>query len=239
MKKTFLFAALALTMSVSAFAQSVDEIVNKNITALGGKEKLNSLKSVKIDATISLQGMEVPSTVVQLNNVGIRSDFTVQGTKGTQVITKSEGWSFMPFMGQDKPVQIPAEEVKQSQSLLDLAGPLVDYAKKGNKIELAGKEVVEGKDALKLKLTLSDGSAMDYYVDPVTGYTVKTVVRKRMNGQDGEVSNVMLDYKKTEDGYFIPYTMNQIITGGPGLMVIKVTNIEINKPVDESIFEMP
>ncbi|MDB5012846.1 MAG: hypothetical protein JWQ25_1048 [Daejeonella sp.] len=239
MKKTFLFAALALTLSVSAFAQSVDEIVNKNIAALGGKEKLNSLKSVKIDATISVQGMELPSTIVQLNNVGMRSDFTVQGVKGTQVVTKSEGWSFMPFMGQDKPVASPVDEVKQAQSTLDLAGPLVDYAKKGNKVELVGKEAVEGKEAVKLKVTLNDGSGMDYYIDPVTGYTVKTIIRRKMNGQQAEVSVVMSDYKKTDEGYAFPYTMNQVVTGGPGLMVIKVTNIEINKPVDESIFEMP
>lgn len=239
MKKTFFFVALALATSVSVFAQTVDEIVNKNIIALGGKEKLNSLKSLKMDATIALQGMEVPSTTVALNNVGFRSDFTVQGLKGTQVVTKAEGWSFMPFMGQDKPVTSPADEVKQAQSSLDLAGPLVDYAKKGNKVELAGKEAVEGKNAIKLKVSLLDGSEMDYYIDPVTGYTLKTVVRRKMNGQQGEVSVVMSDYKKTADGYTFPYTLNQVITGGPGLMVIKVTNIETNKPVDESIFEMP
>jgi len=239
MKKSFLFAALAFTMSASAFAQTVDEIVAKNIKALGGVEKLKSLNSVKTESTVSVQGMDIPSTIVQLNNVGMRSDFTVQGMKGTQVIAKSEGWSFMPFMGQDKPVASPADEVKQSQSSLDLAGPLVDYAKKGNKVELAGKEVVEGKEALKLKLSLNDGSAVDYYIDPVTGYTVKTVSRLKMNGQQAEVSVVMSDYKKTDDGYVFPFTINKNMTGGPGLMVIKVTKIEINQPVDESIFEMP
>ena len=239
MKKTFLFTALALTLSVNAFAQSVDEIVNKNIAALGGKEKLNSLKSVKIDATISVQGMELPSTIIQLNNVGMRSDFTVQGIKGTQVVTKSEGWAFMPFMGQEKPSVSPADEVKQSQSDLDLAGPLVDYAKKGNKVEMSGKELVEGKEAVKLKVTLNDGSEMEYFIDSVTGYTVKTIVRRKMNGQQGEISIVMSDYKKTPEGYIFPFTMNKILTGGPGLLVIKVSNVEVNKPVDESIFEMP
>jgi len=239
MKKSFLFAALALTMSVGAFAQTVDEIVQKNIAALGGKEKLNSLKSFKMDANISVQGMDLPSTIVQLNNVGMRSDFTVQGMKGTQVIAKSEGWSFMPFMGQDKPVASPADEVKQSQSSLDLAGPLVDYAKKGSKVEISGKEQVDGKEAVKLKVIFADGSNMDYYVDPITGFTVKTVIRRKMNGQQAEISTVMSDYKKTDEGYAFPYTMNQNVTGGPGLMVIKVTKIEINQPVDESIFEMP
>lgn len=232
-------AAMVAVASLSSYAQTVDEIVNKNIVALGGKEKLYSLKSVKIDAVIKVQNMDLPSTIVQLANVGMRTDFTVQGMKGTQVVTKNDGWSFMPFMGQDKPVATSPDDVKQAQSDLDLAGPLVDYAKKGNKVELAGKEAVEGKDAFKLKVTMSDGSASEIYIDPVTGYTVKSVIKRKMNGQEAVITTLMSDYRKTEEGYVFPYKLNQQIPNGPGLMDITVSKIETNKPVDESIFEMP
>ena len=44
-----------------------------------------------------------------------------------------------------------------------MEGPLVDYRRKGHKVELLGKEKVEGVDAYKLKLTLKGGEVKYIY----------------------------------------------------------------------------
>ena len=50
----------------------------------------------------------------------------------------------------------------------DLDGPLVDYAAKGTRIELAGMEKVEGRDTYKLKLTMKNGAALHVWIDAET-----------------------------------------------------------------------
>ena len=45
------------------------------------------------------------------------------------------------------------DEAKEMADEADFDGPLMDWKTKGHTVELAGKEPVEGADALKLKLT--------------------------------------------------------------------------------------
>lgn len=65
----------------------------------------------------------------------------------------TKGWNFLPFQGQATPAELTADQVKASQSQLDIQGPLLNYKEKGSQVELAGQEKVDGKDAYKIKLT--------------------------------------------------------------------------------------
>ena len=62
MKKKYLMVMYLITSMFCAVvaAQTVDEIVNKNIQAMGGLEKLKSLKSLKITGDSMMQGMDIP-----------------------------------------------------------------------------------------------------------------------------------------------------------------------------------
>ncbi|MEO8795764.1 MAG: PepSY domain-containing protein [Daejeonella sp.] len=238
MKKIFLTAICIAIAGVTAFAQTADEVVNKNITAMGGKEKLNSLKSVKMEGTLEVQGMQIPTTMVMLNNKGMRNDFTLQGMTGSQVITDKGGWMFMPFQGQQKPEPTPAEEVKASQVDLDLASPLVDYSKKGHQVTYLGEEDMDGTQVYKLRLDTKDGVAITYYVDAETGYIIKSSTKKKIGEKETNTVVLLSNYKKTDDGYVFPYTFEQSAEGA-GKIMINLSKIEINVPVDESIFVMP
>jgi len=238
MKKMMLMAVFTASFGLSSFAQTVDQIVQKNIIALGGQEKLRALKTIKMEANVTVQGMEIPSTTIQVNDVGRRTDFKVQDMIGTEVVTKTDGWKFMPFMGQQKPEPSAAEEIRESALSNDLQGVVLDYAKKGYKIDLIGKDTVSGKVAHKLRITSKEGVSMDYFVDAESGNTVKVASRRTVNGQQFEIISYLSDYKRTSEGYSFPYTINQDVPGA-GPMVIKVTKIEINPMVDQSIFKMP
>lgn len=238
MKKIILTAICAAIVSAGAIAQTVDEVINKNITAMGGKEKVNSLKSVKMEGNLEVQGMQIPTTMVMLNNKGMRSDFTLQGMTGSQVVTDKGGWMFMPFQGQQKPEPTPAEEVKASQVDLDLAGPLVDYKSKGHTVELLGKEDMEGTDVYKVKLNTKDGVIQTYYLDAETGYIIKASTKKKIGEKETDSVVLLSNYKKTDDGYVFPYTIEQTAEGA-GKVIINITKVQTNVPVDESVFVMP
>src|SRR5260370_21316908 len=55
--------------------------------------------------------------------------------------------------------------MKSASMQADLDGPLVDYAAKGTKIELAGVEKTEDHDTYKLKLTMNNGQSIHVWID--------------------------------------------------------------------------
>ena len=52
-----------LALAVSASAQSVDEIIAKNLQAKGGVDKLKAVQSVKSTSTLKIQGIEAKMVV--------------------------------------------------------------------------------------------------------------------------------------------------------------------------------
>ena len=58
-----------------------------------------------------------------------------------------------------------------------------------------------------------------------------------MNGQSAEVAVNFSNYKKTDYGYVVPYS---IATTFPGMtMTSTINKVEVNKAVDPQIFSMP
>jgi hypothetical protein len=212
--KTLALAATAMISMQASQAQTADDVVNKYVEAMGGKEKLMALKSVKMTGSISVQGMDVGIAITILNGVGSRNDISVPGMgEGYQIMTPTKGWSYMPFQGQTSPEEVSDDKVKAGQAQLDLQSSLVNYKEKGHTIELLGKETVEST----------------VFIDAKTYYRIKSVTTSNVNGEDMEVETGYSDFKKV-DGYVFPFS--QTTPNGP----ITYTSVEVNKPVDESIF---
>ncbi|MFT3908749.1 MAG: hypothetical protein QM737_04940 [Ferruginibacter sp.] len=165
--KLLLFAAIAFA-AVQVNAQTVDEIVNKHIEAMGGKAKLTSLKTEKMTGSMSAQGAEVAMTITKSHLIGMRIDMEINGTSNYQLANTKTGWVFMPIMGMSDPTEMEPEQYKSIVSQMDIQGALVDYKEKGTKVELVKTEKVEGAEAYNLKVTYKDGKETNYYIDKAT-----------------------------------------------------------------------
>ena len=60
--------AIAILLSIKA--QTIDEVVNKNIEAMGGKEKLSSIKTLIMEGSMNAGGQDVGITVTKSHLVG-------------------------------------------------------------------------------------------------------------------------------------------------------------------------
>ena len=225
--------ALVFTISllgiICAQAQTADEIINKWTNAMGGKEKLGSIKTVYTENEISIMNNPAAGKTYAVNGKGYKSVIDFNGQKVIDCYTVNGGWSLNPLAGQPTPVNMPAGQVKLGQLSLDVAGPLYDYAAKGSKVELLGKEDLKGSSAYKIKLTTATGTEVIFYISDSSYYILKNVAKMNADGQDVEITTVFSDYKKTDDGFVMPYS---IALDLPGLS-ISYTNkkIEINKPM--------
>lgn len=232
MKKFFL-SVVALTVASFVFAQdkTADEIVNKYVDAIGGKEAWSKVKSIVMTGTMKIQGTDIGMVSTVLDKKGMRQDITAMGMSGYQIVTPATGWNFMPFQGQKEPEPITADDLKESQEQLDVQGNLINYKEKGHTIESLGTDDVDGVDALKLKETLKSGKVETIYIDPSTYYIIRVVTKQKANGAEQEITTDVSNYQKLPEGIVVPMSVKLPF----GQMTI--TKVEVNKDVDEKIFE--
>ena len=230
----FLFTVLSFITK----AQTADEIINKHIDAIGGKDKINTIKSVQIESVMTVMGNDAPMTTTILNGKGYRNELDFNGTKIIQVVTDKGGWMVNPMMGASDPTAIPDDQFKASKEQIFVGGPLLNYAANGNTVELKGKEKVGTVDAYKVVMTSADKLTTTYYFDPTTYYLLKVVRVINMGGNEGETSAVFSDYRKTDFGYVVPYASETTLPQG-FTMTASVKKVDLNKDVDPKIFDMP
>src|ERR1019366_10273760 len=96
---TILIASLC---SIHIQAQTLDEIIDKNIAAMGGKEKLLALNSVSMEGTMSINGQNIPVKIIQLNNKGQKITLTINGMVNYIIQTKDSGWNYFSNTGTNK-----------------------------------------------------------------------------------------------------------------------------------------
>jgi len=217
-------------------AQSVDEIINKHVAAMGG-DKYTGIKSVKIESSAQIMGMDLPSSTTIVQGRGLLSKTTVQGSDIVQAIDGNTGWMINPMAGQSGATALTEDQVKMSSGQLDLTG-LYNYKAKGYKAELTGQEQVEGAPVYVVKVDMGNGTVANHYISKDTYYILKSVVNTTAQGQDVELKTNFSNFKQV-DGITFPFTMEIESPAMPGAMTMMVKNVEVNPTVDESIFAMP
>lgn len=234
---TLALAALLVASPAVAQTPPVDELVAKHIAARGGEAKLKSVNSMRMTGNVSMQGMDMPLTVVTKRPNKMRQEMTMQGQKIVQAYDGQTVWAVNPMMGGTAPraVEGAAADAVKNQSLFD--GPLVGYKERGDTIEVVGPEDVEGVKTWKLKLTRKDGKAMHIFLDAETGLERKWSATMEQNGMTMEIDTIISDYQPA-DGIQVARSMRTFV-GGQQVGQMKVASVDFNVPVEDSEFSMP
>jgi hypothetical protein len=241
MKIKLFHLALLTSIAVMGFiklpAQTADEIIKKWTDAMGGKDKLGSIKTIYTEGDLNVMNNPAPHKTYMINGKSYKSVTDFNGQIIIDCYGMDSGWSVNPFAGATTPVNMSAAQVKLGQLELDGPGSLFDYATKGSKVEFLGKENLNGATCYKLKLTTATGVEATFFIDSTTNYISKLVKKLTVDGQDIEVTAVMTNYKKTDEGFTMPFSQEITL---PGLsLTIDNKKIEINKEIDPTIFEKP
>lgn len=239
-KKLLLSVCAAALLTVSAFGQTADELLEKNIKAQGGKEKLKSIQSMRITGKMKMGPMEAPITITKARPSEMRVDFIVQGMTGTSAYDGTTGWNLMPFMGNKDPQKMTEEQLKDMRIEADFDGPTFDYKAKGNKVDYLGKVDVEGTPAYKLHVTTKDGKESNVYYDAESYLAIRVEATHNVMGQEMETETTLGDYK-TADGFTFPYSTESHAKGKDPSMgqSITIDKIELNPKIDTAMFAMP
>jgi len=234
MKKLFVYVALMLhivLLSLNIQAQTADEIIEKYITAIGGKEKWKQVKSMKVNGFIEVQGIKINFTQQAIHNVGVRVDAEFQGQKIIDITTPTKGWSQNPFGGRSSLQPISEEELKQKLDELDIQDEFIDYATKGSTVDFLGKDEEDGNEFYKVKMTTKNNNESVYFFDVNTSLIYKEEKTVKQQGQEMKMVTKVFDYKTIPFGIKIPHKSEQMG------QILVTDKIEVNTTIDENIFK--
>ena len=230
--------AVFLGSCLNCPAQSVDDIVSKAIAARGGMEKLKSVQTQRLTGTLAIRDNPPAPFMVEMKRGGkMRQEATIQGQSDLRVTDGTTGWKVNAENG-GNPQPLSPGELKNMAGGADIDGPLVDYQAKGNKIELEGKEKVDGSDAYKLKITQKDGQVRYDYVDATSYLEVKW--QGEIDGGDRKyvAESFFKDYRPV-NGVMYHYRIDSDTLGTPYTQKLVFDKIEVNLPLDDALFGKP
>lgn len=226
MKKIIIpfFAAVMFAMPVCANVPTVEavsstvksqltpqQIIDKYIDALGGKAKLESVKSSLSEDVISAQGMEIKSVTKKMGN----KFKSVQSIMGQEIISVFDG---------------EKGHSNQTGTRVDFTPDRIVELKKGKTIDALGFEAskftsaVETLEGKSYNVLVSD--AIKLYFDSSTGLLYKTG-----NAMSGAVIKSYI----TVDGIKFPEQIEA--EGGGQKVIIKTTKVTLNSGVTDADFQ--
>jgi hypothetical protein len=265
------FFAAAIDKTQPQVKLSAAEIVDKNISARGGLQAWRSVQSLAMSGKMEAGGSNGPTLatpvrrsprnmpavrpseqvklpfVMELKRpLKSRVEIQFRGQTAVQVFDGTGGWKFRPFLNRKDVEPYTPEEVKTIPLQSELDGPLVDYAAKGNKVELVDVEKVEGRDTYKLKVTLKSGEVTDVWIDAGTFLEAKVGGSpRRLDGKYHSVEIYYRDYRVSGSLKF-PYLLETRVLDAipvPGAKnlasvteKVVLDKVEVNPKLSDSLF---
>jgi hypothetical protein len=259
---------------------SAAAIVDKNVAARGGLQAWRNVQTLTMSGTMGAGGnqratlnapapipsshkglqatmptrpadeIRLPVTIYLARARKMRVELQFRGDTALQVFDGTNGWKVRPFLNRREVEPFTDAELKTSMAQPDLDGPLVDYAAKGSKVELAGMEKVEGRDNYKIKLTLKNGESKNVWIDAQTFLETKIEgTPRRLDGTDHAVEVYYRDYHDVS-GLKVPFTIEtRVLPVGKTMTGLRDTpvppekmifdKIAVNPKLEASLFTKP
>ncbi len=235
-----LLSLLLIAPALLAQAPTVDQILAKYYEAKGGLAKMKAVNTMRITAKMSNGPMDFPIVIEAKRPASIRVEVSIQGNQMIQAFDGKAGWSINPFQQSAKKDAEPMtpDELREMEVQADMDGPLVDWKEKGHKVELQGREPVEGSDTFKLKLTRKNGDTRTIFLDVDSYLEVKQASKRKVRDTEIEAETTMGDYKEV-GGLMIAHAMESGAKGMPQKQKVVIEKVELNVPIADARFAMP
>ncbi|GAA4395072.1 hypothetical protein GCM10023187_01560 [Nibrella viscosa] len=233
MKKVTLTVLLIPALCLSVFAQSTpsaDEVMDKYLAAIGGKEFLATINTLTVDMSTDMQGNSMIMTRKQMAPNKFSQVAYANGMELFKMVSDGNKVAMVSPRGN----QTMEGAQAQSAILQNMLFPEMRFAQMGIKSTVAGIEKVDGKEAYKVAHTTADGAVSwsDFY-DVNSGLKVQTVSVMRTPQGEREQAILYADYKDFK-GLKYPTSLTQ--GSGQFQRQSSVDKVKINDKVKDSDF---
>jgi hypothetical protein len=230
--------ALGLSLTRPVHADSLpkgEEILDRYITATGGKEAYEKIKNRVVTGKMKLgaQGIEGKITIYQAppNKMLMVTEIAGFG-KAEQGSDGTTAWERDSVNGP----RVKNGEEKVSGLRDAVFDADVHWRKQYKKAKCVAEESVDGMPAYKVELTTPEGKIRTAYYDKKSNLMVKAVMTEKTRFGNLTVESSPSDYKKV-DGILIPHKLQQKMAGQE--VVIVLDKVEHNAKIPADRFDLP
>lgn len=210
------------------------KVIDTYIEKIGGKELLESIKSIHTVGTMSIPmaGMTGQMQIFIAEPGKIATIMELPGFGRIESGYDGEyGWNSDPMSG---PRLMTEEEIADLRTQADPSAA-TNYRENHTTIEHQGEVDFDGKKAVKIRLVRADGRESFEYFSNETGLMVGSEGVQASPMGEIKIVNVVGEYKEF-DGMKMP--TKTTTTMGPQQMIMRISKVELNK-VEDSVFKRP
>jgi hypothetical protein len=217
-----------------AATPTVDELLDKYVKALGGKEALEKPTSRVGKGSMELEGMGLGGPVEMYAKAPNKSALYIdlQGVgKIVNVYDGAKGYALSP----EGLNELSGSALAQAQRNADFYEPL-NLKKHFAKMEVTGKEKVEAADAYVVVATPATGDPEKLYFAVDSGLLVRIDTDNDTPQGKMSFATYVSDYKEV-DGIKIAHTLRQVSSAFTA--VIKMSEVKHNITIEDAKFAKP
>lgn len=222
----------------------LDALVARHVEARGGADAIARVGTFECDLRIEEPTFAVDGRYVATRDGRMRIDVSMDGTRVfTEALDHGRSWSWSPDEGVSEGSPQGFAALRHGIEFPFKLFGLHEMTARGHRLELRGREVIDGIDYHVLRLTLDDGFQVTYYVHPESWLIERERTRRALHVDVDPtpewIETVYSDYR-TAGGVLYPYKqLERQVATGKVLSTGTIREIRINPPLDADRFAPP
>jgi len=217
---------------------TLDKILGKYYKAIGGLPDWQSLNTLTVKGKVVSQNAEIATTAEYMRPDKCRLSYKIGGKLVVQSFNGRTAWQQSAMSESVAPELLDPGRTAYLRDRCGIESPLIDYAKKNIKVTLEGRDIVDGKDAYKIKVTYTSGNFQYYLLNAVSFLPVKAVGFYTVGGKEIVMMTRFRDYTRV-GSLLIPFKLEIEKKGNAPREEYIVESVTPNPPLDPAIFNMP
>jgi hypothetical protein len=219
---------------------SVDEIIERNTQATGGRSAIEAVQSIEVDLHIVDADVEVDGKYRAARPGRMRMDVLAGGKHVyTEAFDGTQGWQW-------KGTSIEEASSKGTAALrhgVELPGKLFglhELRQRGHRVDLAKREAIDRTNYYVLRITLTDGYTTTLYIDPnswlITRRRDVRPLHVDVDPTPTTIESRFSDFRKIDGVLFAFVSTDSDLATDKILETTRVRSIRLNPRPDASIF---
>ena len=225
-------------------APDLDSVIARHVEARGGAAAIESIQTFEADIRIVEPTFEVDGTYVATRDGRMRIDIRVGDDRVfTETLDHGRAWSWSPDAGVIEGSAKGAAALRHGIEFPFKLFGLHEMQRRGHRLELTGRESIDGIGYYVLRLTLDDGFESLYYVHPETWQIERDRQQRALHVDVNPtlewIETTSSDFREVGGVLFAHRQVERKVDSGEVLSTGTISAIRLNAPLANGRFSPP